>query len=335
MVDNQIRDFQRQSSLKHQWRKEPSCCICHTPFGVIGVVYIKRYYCKHCFRAICSNCSSEEVDIQDVRKTELSCKECAPSQTPASFSHEFKDKTIKIYEEIANLHRKINACNASIAKQQEKRECWTNKLEIEENSFVSMETEELITKLRLEKHAFLEKIAQMRKEIDDICQEIEEQETIYFESETYLVEEKHQMDINKKRSEELHKTLSNTLDRNIKLNEAIESLDIPKSIKKKELRENYERLTKEEKIYKEKQGKLKEELENAEGEIEVRNRELEKIDEGVEVVGNEDEEEIIIKELNCRLEEQKKLIQNLKDEIKQSEMKNDPITKENCKCEVF
>ena len=68
----------KQYSLKHQWRKDTACEVCTCPFGVVGLVYYKKYHCKVCFHGICAKCSTY-VDSLDPRKTETVCVKCAGS----------------------------------------------------------------------------------------------------------------------------------------------------------------------------------------------------------------------------------------------------------------
>lgn len=338
MAENANHEINRQNSVKHQWRKDKACAVCHSPFGVVGLLYLKKYFCKFCFRGICPSCSALNVEHQDPRKIETICKICF--QISNENCEKVTVKKAHSNSELQLLQKKFNEIQEKVQKKQRKLEICVEKLKIEEKIFEDSETEILIERLRQEKHGLKEICEELKKELNEICVEIDEKEAIYFESETVLMDEVSSLEVDKKKCANFCKILAEAQDRHIFLQGEFECFRLPKDFKSKSanqmaredtLRTAYEKLIEEEQFYCVENIKLLEEVTNAESEISVVDDKLLKIQGDIGLSPTKiDVEKDAIRELNSNLEDQQKLIRKLKHELESSKLSQDPISEKTC-----
>lgn len=322
--------LQRQTSLKSQIFRETSCAICATTFGVVDCTYIKKYGCKICFKAICINCSGLPVETSISKTFDLVCKICASKS--GSSSHEENKEIAEIYHQCLDLMQNQAKIREKIEKNKQKTKQYQRMMNEREGQDADLS---LLSK----KEELAQKYASLKSKVDSLCQQIEDQETIYFESETFLLDEKIRLDNSKKQSLELYKTLAIKQDENIQLSKQLDSLDLRTRGKKKtdvqisrerNLKKAYEKLLETEKFFTDRNIQLSEELKTLERDMNEKDEELGKIQQ--EILGVEAEEDFL-KQLNETLQEQQELIRKLKSEME--DRKAGPVESKNCTCSLM
>ena len=148
------------------------------------------------------------------------------------------------------------------------------------------------------------------------------------------MEEKNNLDIDKKKALELYKTLAIQQDENVKLMNNLQSFTLQKNPKTKNqkqiareeiLRNAYKKLVEEQAFYLNENSKLVEELNSLESEMIAKDDILKKAHYTINIIPEgSDIEEDALKELNANLEEQQQLIQKLKTEIEHSKLPEKP-----------
>jgi DNA repair exonuclease SbcCD ATPase subunit len=343
MAEGIKNDYSRTNSMKHQWRKDTSCIVCTKAFGVVGLVYVKKFYCKKCYRAVCANCSAENSDHTEAKKIEVLCKPCS-ERSPYSFSSFQLEELREKYLELRKVTKKIRETEESIHNFHQKSQYWEDLLHVEEKLFNESQIEISIEHFRKDKEEFKRKTEELKKELNTICQSIEDKETLYFESETYLMEEKNLLTINKKKAHELYTSLATKQDENIRLIQNLESFNLPSGTKKKthqqmqreeNLRKAYEKLKEEQAFFSTENLKLQEELTFTESEIQNRDETLKKMHEELKALPEEgDMEEDVLIQLNIMLEEQQNLIEKLKCELNHAKTDGEEERK-GSRCDIF
>ncbi|OMJ83095.1 hypothetical protein SteCoe_16077 [Stentor coeruleus] len=344
MAEGIKNDFGRTSSMKHQWRKDTSCIVCNKHFGVVGLVYVKKFYCKKCYRAVCASCSAENPDHTEAKKIEVLCNPCSEC-SPFAFSSFQLEELREKYFELRKVTKKIHETEESIHNSQSKSQYWEDLLRVEEKLFKESQIEISIEHFSKDKEEFKRKTEELKKELNTICQSIEDKETLYFESETYLVEEKNILSMNKKKAHELYTSLAAKQDENIRLTQCLEGFNIPSGTKKKthqqiqreeNLRKAYEKLKEEQAFFSTENLKLQEELSFTESEIQNRDETLKKMHEELKALPEEgDMEEDVLIQLNMMLEEQQKLIEKLKCELDNAKNDREEDGSKGNKCDIF
>ena len=322
--------LQRQTSLKSQIFRETSCAICGTTFGVVDCTYIKKYGCKMCFKAICINCSGLPAETSVSKTFDLICKICVSKS--GSSSNEENKEISEIYHQCVDLMQKQAKIREKIEKNKHKTKQYQRMMNEREGQDADLS---LLSK----KEELVQKYTSLKSTVDSLCQQIEDQETIYFESETFLLEEKIRLDNSKKQSLELYKTLAIKQDENIQLSKQLDSLDLRTRGKKKtdvqisrerNLKKAYEKLLETEKFFTDRNIQLCEELKTLERDMNEKDEELVKIQQ--EILGVEAEEDFL-KQLNETLQEQQELIRKLKSEME--DRKAGPIEAKNRACSLM
>ena len=324
-----VEKLQRQTSLKSQFFKESTCSICSTPFGVLECTYTKKYCCKLCYKAICSSCSALPVDPSASKTFDLICKSCHSPSTPTSPESK---KILSLYTTCINLIKDYKIAKEKIQKTKLKTQSYQKLL-------TSRETQDPNLSILSKKEELLLKSDQLKHTLNTICSQIEEKDTIYFEAETFLMDEKNRLETSKKKTIELYKTLALKQDENIQLAKTLDKLEMPHKRRKRtdsqivrevNLRKAYEKLMETEKFFSEKNVQLVEEMKMLERGVEEKSHELEKIED--EIKDGEIEEKYL-KELNETLQDQQQLIVKLKTELEAS--KNEVLSSKKCACVVF
>ena len=302
------------------------------------MVYYKKYHCKVCFHGICAKCSTY-VDSLDPRKTETVCVKCAGSGVTNTKNNSEND------EKTEAKKKKVQEIQEKIDKKQQKKKVYLEKFKTEEKLFEDSQIEISIGHFRKDKQDLIEKSNKLKKELEYICEHINEKESIYFESETYVMEERYNLDIKKQKVSEVYELLSNKQNEHIQLLKELESLSphingknkSQKQIAREEnLRLSLEKLMKEEKNIIEENEKIVEELNTTESELYAKDAALKKAHDQLKIIPEQgDIEEDGLKQLNFNLEEQKKLIKQLKSEIAASRSNQEQITDNKCNCEVI
>jgi hypothetical protein len=189
-----VEKFQRQTSLKSQFFKEPTCSLCSTPFGVFDCTYTKKYCCKSCYKAICSTCSALPVDTS-TKTFDLICKSCHSSSpptlteapTPAAItSFPQSKKILTLYTTCTNLLKDYQNAREKVQKTKLKTQSYQKLL-------TSRETQDPNLSILSKKEELLLKSEQLKRTLNTICSQIEEKDTIYFEAETFLMDEKNRL----------------------------------------------------------------------------------------------------------------------------------------------
>lgn len=325
-----VEKLQRQTSLKSQFFKESTCSLCSSPFGVLDCTYTKKYCCKLCYKAICSSCSALPVDPSTTKTFDLICKSCHSSPlTPASPESK---KILSLYITCTTLLKDYKNAKEKIQKTKLKTQSYQKLL-------TNRETQDPNLSILSNKEELLLKSDHLKHTLNLICSQIEEKDTIYFEAETFLMDEKNRLEMSKKKTIELYKTLALKQDENIQLAKTLDKLEMPHKRKKRtdsqivremNLRKAYEKLMETEKFFSEKNVQLVEEMKMLERGVEEKSQELEKIED--EIKDGEIEEKYL-KELNETLQEQQQLIVKLKTELETS--KSEVLSSQKCACVVF
>jgi chromosome segregation ATPase len=260
----------------------------------------------------------------------LICKIC--TEKTSSSSNEENKQISEKYSKCVDLIQENSKFREKIENNKKKTKKY-------QRLMAEQEGQDLYLSLLSKKEELCAKHKQLKSSVDSLCQQIEDQETIYFESETFLMEEKIRLDSCKKKSLELYKALAIKQDENIQLSKTLDALDMRTSGKKKtegqinrerSLRKAYEKLLETEKFFTDKNIQLSEELRNIERDMKEKDEELGKIE---QEINNAQIEEDFLKQLNETLHEQQDLIKKLKQEIEANKI--EPVESKNCNCLVF
>ena len=337
-------DIARQTSLKHQWRKDKACTICHSPFGVVGLIFIRRYFCKICYRGICSKCSAVEIDQKDPKNLELMCKMCCRTESETG-QGDMQEYITDSDGELQELRNKIEEIDKKIQTKVKKCEKYNEELSIQEKIFEESQTEAKIEQARHDKIKLLEKSEELKQQLNKICEEISEKEGIYFESESNIVNERTALELDKKNEVAQYKQLIALQDKNIDLQQTLESFKIHKEVKNKShqqiareqnLRDVYDKLLEEEKFHYTENIKLIDEVNNIECEISDADYKLQRMHDDIALSPTKfDTETDVIKQFNHSLQEQQVLIKKLKEELEAFKAKREAVSNNTCKCVAF
>jgi chromosome segregation ATPase len=250
------------------------------------------------------------------------------------------EKVRRVYGEIEKLNEKLDEIEEKIIHKSQKQTKWSELLSKAKQEFNKTGIEQEIAKI----HSLKAQRKHLKDEVNRICQLIEEQETIFFESETYSIEEKLQLIENKKKFEALHKVLTDKQDENITLINQLESLEQPKKRKKKhldqiereeKLRDAYQSLEIESNTVQQNRKTLYKVIITAEKEIHDKDTALAEIHARIDSCPNSpDIETSTLKNLSNTLTEQRNLIEALKNNLKSSPLP-DPLHESLCKCKLF
>ena len=283
------------------------------------------------------------VDADDPRKIEVMCKDCyfiSSKSIKEGKEHRFLD-------ELEKDEANINEIELKIQQKSQKIKDYIERLKVEEKGFEDNKIEISIIRSRQDKYEALEKLAKHKQEIAYICQQIEEKDSSCFDLEIFTEEEKNNLEIDKKKAADLYKILIIKQNLNTKLLKTLETFNLNQNISKSKdtkqlareevLRNAYRQLNEEQKFYFNENSKLKDELNDLENDVAIKDDILKKARSEIYVIHDKgDIEEDALIELNKNLQDQQLLIQKLKHELKVSKLPQEPLTYSSCcKCSVF